>query len=100
MRLFYLAFLITLDVPSISSGSPSATHTYFSGRRPAVKLISLLWFTALPSDLLRYSFKNRRRIFPFEAFRIHSGRHHWTLCNRAAAKERAAIRGKSRLGQD
>jgi hypothetical protein len=48
MRLFYLAFLITLDVPSISSGSPSATHSYFSARRPAAKLISLLWFTALP----------------------------------------------------
>ena len=98
MRLFSLAFLITLNVPSISTGSPSATRTYFSARRPAAKLIILLWFTAFPSDMLRYPFKNRRRILPFEAFRIHSNPRHWTLCNRAAAKERTAIRGKSRLG--
>ena len=100
MRLFYLAFLITLDVPNISYVSPSATHTYFSARRPAAKLIILSWFTAVPSDMLRYSLKNRRRILPFEAIRIHSSPRHWTLCNRAAAKERTAIRGKSRLGQD
>jgi hypothetical protein len=100
MRLFYLVFLITLDVPNISSVSPSATRTYFSARRPAAKLIVVSWFTAVPSGMLRYPFKNWRRILLFEAIRIHSSSRHWTLCNCATAKERVAIRGKSRLGQD